>query len=543
MQLTWKLGEMPETELSLADLDMLRLMEAMDPRMNRQSALQFLQRYLCSQAEEIRQRSLLLGELFDKSSQEEVDALAADLAALSEEKRKYDQASDRVHTLLYAGRRMEIYIRCVEKIFEIASRGFTSPRMQELREETGRIRLSGEYADCLRALQEHRQRIDFPRSVRLGINTQEDAHPVEMGILAVSAQAEPLNPLIGMEEYSRPAGSLFPEMIYNRERYGTHFEEYLSGCLEKHWKGRLGKALDVWKKIEAPEEQRFWALAEDFSFYAVGLRVMNAFDKRGYPLCRPQIAEDRCLLTAERMVYPELALSSEAIQGNSLRLTDGGAVIVTGANHSGKTSYLKTVGQVMLLAQLGFYVPAGKMNFRPVRRIFTLFSAGEDASMNASRMGVEIRILAEMLEQVHQQDLVLINEPLTSTNPVEAVSICADLIGRFLDKKVTNLTVTHLYDVYFLLRGKLPDHQQTLLKSLVTEARYEEDRGMIYSYRLVESEPLGNSYAKETAQAFGVTLPELISDGGALRKAADFCTEESSKVMYMREEAEHGISD
>ena len=120
-------------------------------------------------------------------------------------------------------------------------------------------------------------------------------------------------------------------------------------------------------------------------------------------------------------------------------------------------------------------------------------------------MGVEIRILAEMLDQVTQSDLVLINEPLTSTNPVEAVSICSDLICRFLEKRVTNLTVTHLYDVYFLLRSKLAASQQSMLKSLVTQARYEEDRGMIYSYQLIESEPLGNSYARETAEAFGIT--------------------------------------
>lgn len=542
MQLTWKLGEMPETELSLSDLDMIRLMEEMDPRMNRKSALQFLQRYLCADGEEIRQRSLLLGELFEKSSQEEVDALAADLAALSEEKRKYDQASDRIHTLLYAGRRMEIYVRCVEKIFEMASRGFTSPRMQELREETGRIRLSEPYEACVKALKEHRERIVFPKSIRVGINTQEDAHPVEMGVLSDNAEVEPLNPLIGMEDPSIPARSLFPEMIYNRERYGTHFEEYLTGCLEKRWKGKLSKALEIWKKVEAPQEQRLWSLAEDFAFYAVGLRVMNAFAKRGYRLCRPQITDEE-LLKADWMVYPELALNGESIQGNCVSLTEGGAVIVTGANHSGKTSYLKTVGQILLLAQLGFYVPAEKMAFRPVRRIFTLFSAGEDASMSASRMGVEIRILAEMLDQVTQSDLVLINEPLTSTNPVEAVSICSDLICRFLEKRVTNLTVTHLYDVYFLLRSKLSVSQQAMLKSLVTQARYEEDRGMIYSYRLIESEPLGNSYARETAEAFGVTLPELIPDSGHLEKAAAFCTEESLKVMYMREEADHGISD
>lgn len=116
------------------------------------------------------------------------------------------------------------------------------------------------------------------------------------------------------------------------------------------------------------------------------------------------------------------------------------------ANHSGKTSYLKTVGQILLLAQLGFYVPATDLAFRPVHKIHTLFSAGEDSDMTASRMGIEVRILAEILDQAKAEDLVLINEPLTSTNPVEAISICADLIQNCCGIVLSCLVVTHLYD-------------------------------------------------------------------------------------------------
>ena len=162
--------------------------------------------------------------------------------------------------------------------------------------------------------------------------------------------------------------------------------------------------------------------------------------------------------------------------------------------------------------------------------------------MTASRMGVEIKILAEMLEQVESEDLALINEPLTSTNPVEAISICGDLVEKFLEKRVTCMMVTHLYDVYFLLRSTLPDSLQPRLVSLVTEARYQEKEGMIYSYRLRESEPLGNSYARQTAEAFGITLEDLVGDSNGLRQAAEFCEKESSRAMYTREEAQHGIS-
>ncbi|MBQ7916204.1 MAG: hypothetical protein IJ315_05390, partial [Firmicutes bacterium] len=484
----------------------------------------------------------LLGEFYEKSSQEELDELSSALASLAEEKRKYDQSSDRLHLLLYTGRRMEIYIRCIEKLHEMSSRGFESGRMKALFHKVEGIRSSEGYQSCVKALEEYHSRITFPKVMMVALNTQEDAHPTEMGVLWESTEVQELNPLLEMQEAAQPAKSLFPEMPYTRERYGTHFEEFLSKSLEKEWKNKVNKGMDLWKKITAPEEESIGALWEEFAFYAVGLRVMNTFTQRGYQVCRGEVTQE-VLLKAEGMVYPELVLNADNIEGNPVILINGGGVIVTGANHSGKTSYLKTIGQTILLAQLGFYVPAVKVAFRPVKHIYTLFSAGEDREMTASRMGVEIKILAEMLEKVEPDDLVLINEPLTSTNPVEAISICAELVQKFLEKKVSNLMVTHLYDVYFLLKTTLPEALQPQLKSLVTQAYYDENEGMVYSYKLVESEPLGNSYAKQTAESFGITLQDLVKNPEELSVTNAFCEKEGEQAMYTREEANHGISD
>lgn len=536
MRLIGRIEEMEAPERMLRDLDLPRLLCRMDSRMDETEAVGFLQKYLCSDGEEISQRSLLLGEFREKSSREELDNLARDLSSLEEERRKYDQSADRVHFLLYAGRRAEIYTRCVETIGDFASRNFTSERMRRLTEDIGRIRETEAYRKCKAALEEQRRLITFPRRMGIAVNTKDDARPAEMGVLWESGEEREWRPLVGAEDTSKEPNTLFPPMSYHREQYGTHFEEYLSKNLEKQWKGKIGKALELWKKIELPDEQKIGALAEEFAFYAVGIRVMEAFSQRGYFLCRPQAVKEP-LMRSGQMVYPELALSADKVQGNAVRLEDGGAVIVTGANHSGKTSYLKTIGQVLLLSQLGFYVPAADLVFRPVRKIHTLFSAGEDKDMTASRMGIEVRILAEILEQAGPEDLVLINEPLTSTNPVEAISICADLIQKMLQNRVSCLVVTHLYDVYFLLRSTMKKEFQGRLKSLVTLARYEERQGMIYSYQLVESEPQGTSYAMQTAESFGITLKDLIKEEKNMAKARAFCEEESTRPMYSGEEA------
>ena len=188
MQLVGRINSMEAQERMLRDLDLPRLLCRMDTRMEEAEAIHFLQKYLCSEKEEILERSLLLGEFFEKSSREELDQLAEDLASLEEERRKYNQSADRIHLLLYSARRAVIYTRCMETIRNFGDRGFTSSRMQSLVEEIRRIQETEAYRRCAAALQEHQKIITFPRRMGIAINTREDARPAEMGVLWASGE-------------------------------------------------------------------------------------------------------------------------------------------------------------------------------------------------------------------------------------------------------------------------------------------------------------------------------------------------------------------
>ena len=535
-------GTMPEREQVLHDLDMPRLLVRMLPGMTEDQACLFLQKYLCRDSAEIGERSLLLTEFADKSGEEELLRLSEDLRSLPEEERKEEQALDRVHQLLYRGRRLEIYIRCIDKIAEIGGRGFRSERMNELTERAHAVQNTAAYKAIRKSLDEYHEKAVFPRSAVIGLNAQSDGRPLEMGLLKFEETEEPMVPAAGTDYADKAVNSLFTGMVYNRTIYGTHFDEYLSAALEKQWKGKIGRLQDMFRKTPAPDKDVLEGLADEFLFYARGLTLIRVIREQGYPVCRPEAVEqaDICM-QAENMIYPELGMKSEKVQPNPVSLQNGGSVIVTGANHSGKTSYLQMIAQNLLFAQMGYYAAANVFRFMPAARLFTLFSSGEDSDMTASRMGVEARILADILETATAGDLVLINEPLTSTNPVEAISICADLVTGFLEKKVTCMMVTHLYDIYFLLRSKLPDELDAYLTSMVAEAESTAE-GMEYFYHFEYKDPLGNSYAKETARNFGITLEDLIPDPALRRQAEDFCVSEDKNRLYRKEDPDE-LSD
>ncbi len=535
-------GTMPEREQVLHDLDMPRLLARMLPDLTEEQACLFLQKYLCRDSAEIGERSQLLEEFAEKSDENELMEFSLDLRSLSEERRKEEQALDRVHQLLYRGRRLEIYIRCIDRIAEIGSRGFRSERMNELTEQAKAIQTSEVYRAIRRSLDEYHDKAVFPKSAVIGLNAQSDGRPLEMGLLRFEEKAEPMVPAAGTEHSDKEANSLFAGMVYNRTIYGTHFDEYLSTALEKQWKNRITRLLDMFRKTPEPREEILDGLADELLFYARGLAMIRVFKEQGYPVCRPAAVEsDTARMQAVGMIYPELGLKSKEVQPNPVTLQDGGSVIVTGANHSGKTSYLKMISQNLLFAQLGYYAVADSFRFVPADRLFTLFSSGEDSDMTASRMGVEVRILAEILETAGSRDLVLINEPLTSTNPVEAISICADLVTGFLEKNVTCMMVTHLYDIYFLLRSRLSEELDANLTSMVAEAESTAE-GMEYFYHFEYKDPLGNSYAKETARAFGITLEDLIADPDLRRQAEDYCVSEDKNRLYRKEDSDE-LSD
>ena len=537
-----------ELTQTLTDLDMHDILSLIDPRLEGKAAAEFAGRYFSSDPVEIRERFALVKDLSECTSaarlQEGIDALDA----LEIEHQKALQADRRFTSVLYRWRLAAAYVRLIDLWNEILSAHGTSVRYQSLSDYFASLKAQDQYTRLTEALTELDRTLPLPRYLWLGFNMREDGYPQEMGILSVeghidlrdedATQDKPLNALLSFDDPKTPSEGLGPEFVYHRGLYGSHFDEYIERAVEKQWKSEIARGDKILERLQVkgaetlPDLQNLLSLREALAFYQVALLSSEAFTRRGYSLCAPEPLADTPL-QIQGALYPDFILRHEGIQGNDLSLKRGNAVIITGANHSGKTSYLKTIGQCTVLAQLGFFVPAKEMVFTPVEHIFTLFSAGEDSSMTASRMGVEVKKLTAILKRATSRDLILLNEPMTSTNPVEAVSICADMTRHFLEENITHLLVTHLYDIYFLLKAELPAELLKRLDSLVTESEYDPVSGqMRHAYKLYYHEPLGNSYARETATAYGITLEDMIGPGPLLSEARTYLDEHSIDSIY-----------
>ncbi len=530
---------------ALSDLDISKILCCIDTRMTPEKADHFIRQYFSSDAAEIRDRLSVLADLKQVTNAAQLQHAIDAILFIEREQEKLSLAAGKLQEVLYHWRLASAYTACLQEwtqLLSSPSHTYESDRMQSLQQFFTLLLKEPLYARCQSVISQLEELLPLPRYLHLGINLREDGYPNELGILSVENDAEDLNALLCHTDAAQPSYGLGPEFVYNRSLYGSHFDEYILRGLEKQWKSEINKASKLVSGLDFPHSQELLALVRPLQFYQIALLAAEAFEQRGYALCRPQPVPGASL-EMQTVVYPDLVLHSSGIQGNDLQLQKGNAVIITGANHSGKTSYLKTIGQSYVLAQLGFLVPAAAMRFSPVTSIFTLFSAGEDSSMTASRMGVEIKKLTSILREATASDLVLLNEPMTSTNPVEAVSICADLSRHFLEKGITHLLVTHLYDIYFLLKAQLPAQHRRHLESLITQSAYDEaSQTMRHSYHLISAEPLGNSYARETAIAYRITLQDMLPAGDLLTQASTYCDLHNINSIYEGDDS-HGLSD
>ena len=121
--------------------------------------------------------------------------------------------------------------------------------------------------------------------------------------------------------------------------------------------------------------------------------------------------------------------------------------ILTGPNSGGKTTYVRAVGQSQALFQAGLLVPGRQARISPVDGIYTHFAVAERLDINGGRLAVELDRLAQIFRQAGPASLVLLNEPLASTDHVAARPLSRDILAglRLLGARV--LFVTHLHEL------------------------------------------------------------------------------------------------
>ena len=181
---------------------------------------------------------------------------------------------------------------------------------------------------------------------------------------------------------------------------------------------------------------------------------------------------------------------------------DGKQVImITGANHGGKSTFLRSVGLAQLMMQAGMFVPAGSFTASVSTGVFTHFKREEDATMEKGKLDEELDRMSTIAGQISAGGLLLCNESFASTNEREGSEIARQIIRALTEAGIRIVFVTHMYD----LAGRYYAEHDPAALFLRAERRPDGQR----TFRVPPGEPLPTSYGEDLyQQVFGTADTE-----------------------------------
>ena len=170
---------------------------------------------------------------------------------------------------------------------------------------------------------------------------------------------------------------------------------------------------------------------------------------RGY--CRPEIFEDRRLVvTNGRHPVIEAVLPSGTFVANDVEL-DGEQqrmIILTGPNMSGKSTYLRQLGLIVILAQIGSFVPADAAQIGLVDRVFTRVGALDNLARGQSTFLVEMVETANILHNATPRSLILLDEVGRGTSTFDGLSVAWAVVEYINDViKARTIFATHYHEL------------------------------------------------------------------------------------------------
>ncbi|MEE1293502.1 MAG: DNA mismatch repair protein MutS, partial [Acutalibacteraceae bacterium] len=312
-----------------------------------------------------------------------------------------------------------------------------------------------------------------------------------------------------------------------RKQTLTNAERYITGELKE----LESKVLGAQERITKLEYELFCGVRETVaqslvriqqtSHAVATLDVLCSFAKvavdNGY-VC-PEITEDGSVIIKDgRHPVVEKLLDGAPFVPNdtALDLDDAQAAIITGPNMAGKSTYMRQVALIVLMAQMGSFVPASSARISICDAIFTRVGASDDLASGQSTFMVEMNEVATILKNATRQSLIILDEIGRGTSTFDGMAIAKAVLEYVCNKRkigAKTLFATHYHE--------LTDMEEELpgIKNYNIACKKRGD-DIIFLRRIVPG-PADGSYGIEVAKLAGVPNPVVKRAREVLKEIID----------------------
>jgi DNA mismatch repair protein MutS len=260
---------------------------------------------------------------------------------------------------------------------------------------------------------------------------------------------------------------------------------------------------------------------------------------RSAQLGAPQLVDEPCINIVEGR-HPVVEKQIERFIANDCRfVNERRLLLITGPNMGGKSTFMRQVALITLLAYMGSYVPAASATIGPIDRIFTRIGATDDLAGGRSTFMVEMTESAAILNGATEHSLVLMDEVGRGTSTFDGLALAWAIARHLIDtSRSFTLFATHYFEL-----TQLPDSHPSAANVHLSAVEHKDSIVFLHAVQAVpprratacrwRSWPACRSRDQGRAQA-----PGAPGSAGARRHAAARPVRHAGADPYAQEEEE-----
>ncbi|KAF9359640.1 MutS protein msh4 [Mortierella sp. NVP85] len=216
---------------------------------------------------------------------------------------------------------------------------------------------------------------------------------------------------------------------------------------------------------------------------------------------RPEFA-DTLVIKQGRHPITEKLFSTPFVPNDTYISSASTFQIITGPNMSGKSTYLRQVALLTVMAQVGSFVPAEYAAFRIMDQLFSRISNDDSIELNASTFTVEMKETAYILQNITDKSLVIVDELGRGTSTHDGLGIAFAVCEELIHTRAFVLFATHFQD----LASSLTVYHNVVNLHLETEIMHGErdSPGIIYKYHITDGSAKEEHYGLSLAKTLNL---------------------------------------
>ena len=289
---------------------------------------------------------------------------------------------------------------------------------------------------------------------------------------------------------------------FHFQRKLCKFEELSTELYKKKEKELFSKLKKFSKRYEEFMEPWILELEREVQFYLAFLLFAKKYEMKEYPFSFPKIVDTEDLYIQDgydlALFMKNLYSNVPVVKNDISYMKTERFMVVTGPNQGGKTTFARSIGQIIYFSLIGLKAPCSKAIIPEIHKILTHFSVEESLETGRGKLKEELIRLAPMMKNDCERSFVIINELFTTAASIDAYVMGKRVMEFFIRHNCYGIYVTHIQELANVT-------EQIISLSACVDETDQKKR----TYKISRRQAEGHGYANDLVEKYQLSYFDI----------------------------------